>query len=301
MQRSPAERLPATNDDDARALRALIDSALIEPGLACAPSPDVIREDVQIVTHDGVRLAARWCTRRDSRPGSAVLFLHGGGLIAGSMKAYDLYVAQHVQWTGVPILAVDYRLAPEVRQDVPSGDGFAAFLWLQKNAATRGVDPERIAVMGDSAGGGLAASVAIRARDTRLPVAAQILIFPMLDDRTGPPSPELEPHLAWSYRDNVTGWRALLADRFRTATVSPYAVPARVANLHGLAPAYIEVGSLDLFCDESIGYARRLLRAGVETELHVHPGAAHGYDSVTADAAFVARWTSDRVRVLTNV
>ena len=128
--------------------------------------------------------------------------------------------------------------------------------------------------MGDSAGGGLAAGVCLMARDRGgPPIAQQLLIYPMLDDRPTTPDPQLVPFLTWTYDDNLTGWAALLGDSAGADAVSPYAAPARATDLTGLPDTYIDVGDLDIFRNEDITYARRLSDAGVPTELHLHPGA----------------------------
>lgn len=286
---------------DAPAMRAFLDDALPTTFAASRPAPDVVRRVIEIARDDGVRIRARWYWRAGDRPGSAVVFAHGGGMVGGSVAAYDAFVAQHVQWTGVPMLSVEYRRAPDVTGDKPARDVFSGLSWVLDHAVDLGVDPKRVAVMGDSAGGGLAAAAAILARDERLPLAAQILIFPMLDDRTTRPDPHLVNLATWTHEDNEIGWRALLGSRTGTHDVSPLEAPARLREFTGLAPAFIEVGGLDIFRDESIAYARGLLQAGVTTELHVHPSAPHGYDSLALESDFAGRWRADRVRVLTCI
>jgi acetyl esterase/lipase len=196
------------------------------------------------------------------------------------------------------MLAVDYRLAPEHPHPVPVEDAYLGLRWLHEHAAELGVDPARIAVMGDSAGGGLAAAVALLARDRHGPaLARQILVFPMLDDRTAP-DPELAPFATWGYEDNLTAWTALLGEQVGGPGVSPYAAPARAADLAGLPPAYVEVGQLDVFRDEDLAYAQRLSAAGVDVEFHLHPGAPHEFDTYGWDTAVARRALADRHRVL---
>ena len=284
---------------EALSLRALLDPLLREAFSTSDPSPDVQHRTFTTTGPDGASVSMRWYTKNDSAPGSAVVFAHGGGLVAGSVEIYDPFVRQHVQWSGVPMLSVEYRLAPPARQDDPAKDVFAALCWLKDHAPDLGFDPARVALMGDSAGGGIAAAATIMARDAGVDVAGQILVFPMLDDRTIQPDPHLDGLATWTHDDNHTGWLALLGDRHGTAGVSPYSSPARLKDFAGLPPTYIEVGSLDLFRNECIEYARQLLGAGVETELHVHAGAVHGYDTLALDSPFAARWKADRVRVLT--
>ncbi len=185
---------------------------------------------------------------------------------------YDWLAHRYVAESNVPVLLVDYRTAPEFPHPVPVQDCFAALVWLAEHANELGVDPARVAVMGDSAGGGLAAAVCLMARDRGCPaVALQVLIYPMLDDRTALPDPQLVPFVTWTYDDNITGWQALLGDSVGRDGVTAYAAPARATDLSLLPPTYIDVGDLDIFRDEDITYARRLAAAGVATELHVHP------------------------------
>ena len=154
--------------------------------------------------------------------------------------------------------------------------------------------------MGDSGGGGLAAGVVLMAHDRDVPLARQVLIYPMLDDRNTTPDPNLAPFAGWSYDDNYTGWHALLGDRIGTDDVSEYAAPARAADVSGLPPTYIETGELDIFHDESIEYARRIAASGTSIELHVHPGCPHGFDRL-GDIPVVRRAFADRHRVLRSI
>lgn len=255
-----------------------------------------------LTTADGDTLTLAWYHTPAAQSGSAVLYLHGGGMIFGLEhlgRVYDLAVRDYVAASGVPMLVVDYRIAPEHPHPTPVEDCYAALRWLADNAATLGVDPTRIAVMGDSAGGGLAAGVSLLARDRGgPPVAQQLLIYPMLDDRTSTPDPQLLPFLTWTYDDNVTGWQALLGDSAGTDVVSPYAAPARATDLTGLPDTYIDIGDLDIFRDEDITYARRLSDAGVPTELHLHPGCPHAFEALARKADVSQRAIGDRVRRL---
>jgi acetyl esterase/lipase len=257
--------------------------------------------DVEIAGHEGATITARLYQKEGSNPGSALLYIHGGGMVLGSMDLYDKVPATYVAETGVPMLSVDYRLAPENPHPVPVEDCFAALSWLHEHAPNYGIDQARIGVMGDSAGGGLAAAAAIVARDRGLALAKQILIYPMLDDRNVLPDPELVPFAVWTYDGNITGWGALLGDQRGTGDVPSSAAPARETNFAGLAPAYIEVGELDIFRDEDIEYARQLGRAGVSTELHVHTGVPHGFDAVAGDSSLGRRSRADRIRVIQSI
>jgi acetyl esterase/lipase len=303
-----AEPPPARGDW--QALRALLTADMTRLAAAeSAPRPDVETVDFAATSDDQQPLALRWYRPRGEQPGSAVVFVHGGGMIAGDIDLYDGMVSGYVDRAGVPFLSVGYRRAPEASGTTPARDVFAAVRWLRRRGGSLGVDLDRIAVMGESAGGGLAAAAAIAARDERIELAAQILIYPMLDDRTdgasgdSPGTRDLAPLVpgAWSYDTNATGWGALLGAARGTAEVSPLAAPARLADFRGLARAYIEVGDLDLFRDEDLAYAGRLAAAGVPLELHVHPGAPHGYERLAPSSELARRVSDDRVRVLRSL
>ena len=200
------------------------------------------------------------------------------------------------------MLVVDYRTAPEHPHPTPVEDCYAALAWLAEQAPALGVDPARLAVMGDSAGGGLAAGVCLMARDRDGPaVAQQLLIYPMLDDRPSPPDPALMRFLTWTYDDNLTGWGALLAEKAGAQDVSPYAAPARATDLTGLPDTYIDVGDLDIFRDEDMAYAQRLSGAGVPTEFHLHPGCPHIFETVARGADVSKRAMHDRIRRLRSL
>jgi acetyl esterase/lipase len=223
-------------------------------------------------------------------------------MIGGSLDLYDKVVSWYVSQTGVPLLSVGYRLAPEATSSTTlAEDVFTGLTWLASHASGLGVDPARIAVMGDSGGGGPAAAAAILARDRQVTLARQILIYPMLDDRTTTPGPIPREFLTWTYDNNFTGWHALLADETGTGQVSPIAAPGRLKDFTGLAPAYIEVGDLDIFRDEAIAYAGGLASAGVPIELHVHPGAPHGFERFVPDAAVARRAMADRARAIAAI
>ncbi len=268
-----------------------------------APAPGVATSRHSMVAADGASLDLTWYHPDGSDgPGSAVLYLHGGGMIFGLEHVgamYDLAVRDYVAASGVPMLMVDYRVAPEYPDPTPVEDCYGALVWLAEHAADLGIDPARLAVMGDSAGGGLAAGVCLMARDRGGPaISQQVLIYPMLDDRPAAPDPQMQPFLTWTYDDNLTGWGALLGGNAGGDGVSPYAAPARADDLTGLPDTYIDVGDLDVFRNEDIAYARRLADAGVPTELHVYPGCPHAFEALARDAAVSRRAISDRVRRL---
>jgi acetyl esterase/lipase len=269
---------------------------------ALQPFPtDVVTRDFSLRAHDGADILLRWFHKSGSRPGSAALYVHGGGMLLGSVDVYDEILRRYVSASGVPLFAVDYRLPPEHPYPTPVEDCYAGLQWLAGRAKELGIDPARIAIMGDSAGGGLAAATALVARDRGgPPLAAQVLVYPMLDDRNTRPDPEIASSLTWSWDDNITGWRALLGDNAGTDHVAPHAAPARATDLSRLPPTYLEVGQLDIFRDEGVAYAQRL-QAHVPTELHVHPGAPHGFELFAPDADVSRRAIADRVRVLKSL
>jgi len=263
---------------------------------------DVKMTDFEALAVDGDTVALRWYAKDGSAPGSAVVYLHGGGMILSNVGLYDGTVARYVSASGVPMLSVEYRYAPEFPGLTPVEDSYAGLCWLADHSTELGVDPRRIAVMGDSAGGGIAAGLAFLARDRGGPeIAQQILVYPMLDDRTTVPDPELVPFAGWTYDDNLTGWAALLGDGVGGPDVSPYAAPARMSEAVGLPPVYLEVGELDIFRNEGVEFARRTAGAGVSTELHVHPGVPHGWDVVAPDADVAQRAMADRIRRLQSL
>ena len=187
---------------------------------------------------------------------------------------------------GCAALSVEYRLAPEAPAPAAAEDGYAAFRWAHENAARLGLDPDRIGLAGQSGGGGIAAAVALIARDRGAPSPAfQALLYPMIDDRNETPSSrEVTDVGVWDRATNLLAWRAVLGDRAGTDGVSAYAAPARAGDLGGLPPAFIAVGELDVFRDEDLDYARRLVAAGVPTELHLYAGAYHAFDLFAPDA-----------------
>jgi acetyl esterase/lipase len=227
---------------------------------------------------------AIYSPRNRSGADPCIFHIHGGGYVAGSTTALEPIHRSLSAAAGCCIVSVEYRLAPETRFPGAIEDCYAALAWLYAQAPSLGVDSTRIGVMGESAGGGLAAALALLARDRREhQLKFQHLIYPMLDDRTCVAN---EPHpvageFLWTPHNNAFGWSALLGVAPGSANVSPYAAAARAHDLCALPPTFISTGALDLFLEEDIEYARRLLRAGVPVELHVYPGAYHGFDILT--------------------
>lgn len=209
--------------------------------------------------------------------GPAYLHIHGGGYVLGSAAASDPVNLDLCAQLGLTILSVDYRLAPEHPIPAPLEDCYAGLRWLHEQAQALDLDPARIAIGGESAGGGLAAATAILARDRgEYAICHQQLTYPMLDCRTGQPGHEGDPlvgEFIWTRSLNRMGWGAFLGD----APAAAPQVPALVEDYSGLPPAWIHTVSLDLFRDENIAYAQALMQAGVATELVVLPGGCHGF------------------------
>ena len=309
---------PAVGDIDGR--RALWEAIIGSADVAQPIPGDVTATERYATAEDGTRITMRWYVKTVATPqpaltpeteqteqteqtaGPAVLFFHGGGYIFGHIDQFDGAVSRYVSASGVPFLSVEYRRAPEHPFPTPLEDGYAALRWLHEHAAELGIDPDRIAVMGDSAGAGLAAGLTIRARERGGPkIARQILLMPMIDDRTRTPDPHIAPFALWSYDDSDTAWPALLGDADGGPDVPATAAPARLEDASDLPPAYIEIGQIDVFRDEAAGYAIKLSRAGVPAEFHLHPGVPHEFDSIAFDSDVARRAIADRVRVLKSI
>jgi acetyl esterase/lipase len=209
----------------------------------------------------------------------AVYFIHGGGMFSGDARSQLPMVLGWAEELGLAVVSVEYRLAPETPHPGPVEDCYAGLVWTSAHADELSVDPARIVVAGASAGGGLAAAVALLARDRSGPaLAGQLLLCPMLDDRNNTHSARQMAGIdVWDRTANETGWTALLGDARGGPDVSPYAAPARAAHLSGLPPTYIEVGSAETLRDEGVAYAGRIWQAGGIAELHVWPGGFHGF------------------------
>lgn len=236
-----------------------------------------------------------------SRP--AILHTHGGGFIAGSAEQSIPDLQKLCRELDCAAVSVEYRLAPETTWRGSVEDNYAGLKWLHANAAQLGVDPTRIAVMGESAGGGHAALLAIAARDRgEVPVCFQCLVYPMLDDRTGS-TRTVPPHIGniiWNSASNRFGWESFLGSKPGGKTSPAGAVPARVVDLAGLPPAWIGVGSIDLFFDEDVDYAQRLNNAGVLAELLVIPGAFHGFDNAMFNTRIGRSFNAAKLDALRN-
>jgi acetyl esterase/lipase len=234
-------------------------------------------------------------------PGAAVLlWMHGGGLIIGSPEQNDRAMFHTVRHTGIAVVSVDYRLAPNHLFPTALEDCYAALKWVHAHAEALGVDPDRIAIGGESAGGGLAASLVQLAHDRgEIHPIFQLLIYPMLDDRSAIRTDVSQVELlTWTPQNNQFGWESYLGHACGLDQVPPYAVPARRVELTGFPPAWIGVGTLDLFYDENVAYARKLQRDGVDCELVVIKGAFHGFDQFDYDLPVVQAFRQSQIEAL---
>jgi acetyl esterase/lipase len=276
--------MPSTDfHPDLQRIARLAPQALVGPrslklirrlsGLRRSKTPDGI-EVLTLGSGVGVRLHRPVGVEQ---PGPALLWIHGGGYVMGSAQQDDALCHRFTRELGITVAAVDYRLAPEHPYPAPLEDCYSALTWL---AALPAVDPARVAIGGASAGGGLAAALALLARDRgELTPTLQLLAYPMLDDRSGA-GPKNPNYRLWGPKSNRFGWSAYLGN-----ADPKIAVPARHDDLSGLPPAWIGVGTHDLFHDEDLAYAERLTAAGVPCHVEVVQGAFHGFDLVVPKAA----------------
>jgi acetyl esterase/lipase len=227
-------------------------------------------------------------------PRPALLWIHGGGYVIGSAAQDDGVCRHFAEELGIAVAAVEYRLAPEHPYPVPLHDCYDALTWL---VGQRYVDPTRVAVGGGSAGAGLAAALALLAHERgEIPLAFQLLSYPMLDDRTANRTDIDESRLRlWNNKANRFGWQSYTGLPPGSVDVAGLAAPARYGDLSGLPPAWIGVGTLDLFYEEDLAYASRLSEAGVKCELDVVSGAFHGFDSIKRKAGVSQEFRSAQV------
>ena len=236
---------------------------------------------------DGDLLISIFHRNDHANPGLGIVHLHPGGMIIGDRFTGMETMLAWVEELDAVAVSVEYRLAPEHPDPAPIEDCYASLVWAADNADRLGIDSTKLIVAGGSAGGGLAAGTALLARDRQGPaLAAQMLIYPMLDDRNETVSShQIDGTGVWDRGSNDTGWDALLGDRRKTDDVSIYAAPARATDLSNLPPAFIDVGTSEVFRDEDVAYASAIWAAGGHCELHVWPGGFHGYDSMAPFAA----------------
>lgn len=269
---------------------------------------DVEETILKIPGHEGAEIALHRFVKTgtaSSSSRSAVVYTHGGGYFCLSVPLYRKIIQTYVSTSGVQFFAVEYRSPPEYPFPTPVEDCYAALQWLSQNAGQFDVDPARLAIMGDSAGGGLAAGTAIIARDRNLspPLAKQIIIYGMLDDRNQSRFEQLQGLASWQPDDNLTGWAAYVGrdNAGKPGAVSPYAAPARVESVAGLPQLYCDVPDLDIFRDENIAYAARHALAGIPIQLHVYPSLPHGFEPSAPHITASRRAMSNRVRVIMSL
>jgi acetyl esterase/lipase len=262
------------------------------------PSPGVLRENHVVPGLPGcpdVRLRVYRPVDAPSRA-PCLFWIHGGGHVVGQVEQDDPSMDHFVDTFGCVAVSVDWRRPPEHPYPAPMDDSYAGLKWAYDSADTLGIDRGRIVVAGASSGGGSAAGLALLARDRgEVPIAFQLLVYPMLDDRNITPSSHaITDRRVWNRTSNLIAWNAYLGGAAGTDGVSPYAAPSRATDLGGLPPAFIATADLDLFVDEDIDYAQRLVQAGVPTELHIYPRAIHGFDLFAPDAQVSTRFRRDR-------
>jgi acetyl esterase/lipase len=261
-------------------------------------NPNVTREDRTVPGPLGEPDISVRIYRPRSATGTlpGIYFIHGGGMVLGNVAGEDPVATRLCDEVGAVVVSVEYRLAPEHPHPAPVEDCYAGLLWTAGNAAELGIDPDRLAIYGGSAGGGLAIATAMIARDRGGPALRFMMpIYPMVDDRNETESSqEITDIGIWDRAANIEAWAWYLGGK----EADQYAAPARADDLAGLPPAFIDVGTVDMFRDEDIAFAQRLMAAGVPTELHVHPGSYHAAETFAPDAALSRRTWSLRTDAL---
>ncbi|MBK7448630.1 MAG: alpha/beta hydrolase [Anaerolineales bacterium] len=279
---------------------------LIRLGIALIPGPkapaEVSIENIFIAGKDEKsKIRLRIYHPKATQTNTPVLlWIHGGGYIIGKPEMEDTICIQFVRELGISIVSVDYRLAP--KHAFPAGleDCYSALIWIKQNSESFGFDITRIAIGGTSAGGGLAASLAQLAHDRKeVTPVFQLLTYPMLDDRTALHRDIDDSNSpAWSQKSNRFGWESYLGEHYGADEILAYAVPARREDLTGLPPAWIGVGTLDVFYEEDMMYAQRMKEAGIECDLNVVEGAFHGFDVIDQHLYIVQEFRKSQIDAL---
>jgi acetyl esterase/lipase len=253
------------------------------------PNPNVTHEDRSVPGPEGAPDISVRVYRPVNASGTlpGVYFIHGGGMVLGNVEGENAVAEQVCEQVGAVVVSVEYRLAPEDPHPAQSEDCYAGLVWMARNAAELGFDPDRLAVYGGSAGGGLTIATVLLARDRGFPaIRFQMPIYPMIDHTNETPSShEITDIGVWDRKANIEAWDWYLGG----GKPDQYAAPARAEDLSGLPPAFIDVGTVDLFRDEDIAFATRLMQAGVPCELHVNPGAYHASEVLAPQAGLSAR------------
>ncbi|GAA1942296.1 alpha/beta hydrolase [Microbacterium deminutum] len=269
--RTATQKSPKVNIEN-RFLRRFAASAS-----ALLPGKRVEGVERRLLRHGGVKLRV-YVPANPS--GAGLLWIHGGGLVLGAAAMDDTLCGETARQTGVTIVSVDYRLAPRHPFPAAIDDCHTGWQWLRSNLGALGLDAGRLAIGGQSAGGGLAASLVQRVHDDGDAVAAQWLFCPMLDDRVAADRGRDEvDHFIWNNRSNLVGWSSYLGDAMGSADLAPYAAAARREELSGFPPTWIYTSDIELFYDEDIDYAQRLEAAGVDTTIDIVSGAPHGFEA----------------------
>jgi len=233
-------------------------------------------------------------------PTPVLIWMHGGGYVLGKPEQDDGSCAQYVRELGIAVVSVDYRCAP--KHPFPAGleDCYSALKWVESHSEELGMDTNRIAIGGASAGGGLAAALIQLAHDRQaIAPVFQLLIYPMLDDRTALRTDiDDRINVTWSQKSNRFGWESYLGKPCGAEDVPAYSVPARREDLSGLPPAWIGVGSLDVFYDEDAAYAQRLKECGIECQMDIIPGAFHGFDVFDPKLSIVQDFRKSQISAL---
>ncbi len=276
--------------------RAMVAGMLEAMAADAPPFPGVATEDLTAEAggHSvGVRL---YIPEAVNGTTPALLWMHPGGYVIGSIALDDLLCRQIAKEVGCRVVSVEYRLAPEHPYPAALDDSFAALQWMQAEAGALNIDAGRIAVGAASAGAGLAASVALRARDAGIAMPCfQLLVYPAINDANVEQVSDTVPeNLFWSREASLIGWRSYLENKQGSDAVPELAAAIRAKDLSGLPPAHIAVGSLDMFMPDCLDYANRLNDAGVDTSLVVYPGAFHAFDAFAPEARVSQRMVADR-------
>jgi len=279
---------------------------LIRLLMSLIPTPktpeDILVENIFIPGQDDrtkIRLRI-YKPKTIASPTPVLVWLHGGGYVIGKPEMDDLSCAQYVRELGIIIVSVDYRYAPKNPFPVGLEDSYSALKWAVAHSQQLGMDAKRIAIGGASAGGGLAAALVQHAHDRQeVKPVFQLLVYPMLDDRTVLRADIDDSNSpTWSQKSNRFGWESYLGKKCGAEDVPEYSVPARREDLSGLPQAWIGVGTVDIFHDEDVAYAQRLMERGIECELYIVPGAFHGFDIFDTQIPIVQDFRKSQIAAL---
>ena len=274
--------------------------------ISLMPAPkapeDISIENIKINNKDrSAKIRLRLYRPKEQRdPTPVLIWMHGGGYIIGKPEIEDPICIQFVRELGISIVSVDYRLAPKYPFPAGLEDCYSALMWIKQNSESFGFDATRIAIGGTSAGGGLAAALAQLAYDRKeVTPIFQLLTYPMLDDRTALHRDIDDSNSpTWSQKSNRFGWASYLGKNYGMDEIPAYSVPARRESLVGLPPAWIGVGTLDVFYEEDMLYAQRLKEAGIECDLNIVEGAFHGFDVFDQELSIVQDFRKSQIAAL---